>query len=73
LVSSAVESLKSSGFDNIKSNDLKLQIINHFNHAYNLASRWINVVSLEKFKEFKVELTALSRGKTSIFYNAILQ
>ncbi len=72
LVSSAFESLKSSGFDVIQSNELKLQIIKLFDHEYNSVSQWVNILSVEKYKEFKHVFTALPRGETSNNYKEIV-
>jgi hypothetical protein len=72
LVSSAFESLKSSGFDVIQSNELKLQIINLFDHEYNSTSRWINTLSIEKHREFREVFIEFPRGGISGNYHEIL-
>lgn len=72
LVSSAFESLKSSGFDVIQSNELKLQIIKLFDHEYNSTAQWINTLSIEKHREFREVFIEFPRGRISDNYHEIL-
>ncbi len=65
LVSSAFESLKSSGFDIIHSNELKMQVIKLFDHEYGAATKWINELSIEKHREFREVFNAFPRGGIS--------
>jgi hypothetical protein len=72
LVSSAFESLKSSGFDIIKSNQLKLKIIALFDHEYSSATQWINELSIEKHREFRAVFIGFPRGDIAHNYEVIL-
>jgi hypothetical protein len=72
LVSSAFESSKSSGFDGIRSNELKLQIIKLFDHDYTSAAQWINNLSIEKHKEFRAIFMEFPRGGIANNYKQIV-
>lgn len=72
LVTSGFESLKSTGFDILQSNELKLQIINLYDKEYTGVTQWINTGSINKADVFQSVFSDLPRGDISSHYQEIL-